>query len=105
MSDQEIYYTIALTRMTGFNAAIALELYQSMGSSQAVYEHRNDIGDAISESTPRIREALKNWDDALRRAAAEMEFINKNGIRALTFNDADYPLRLRECPDAPVILY
>ena len=105
MNDEEVYYTIALTRMTGFNAAIALELYQSMGSSQAVYEHRNDIGDAISESTPRIREALKNWDDALRRAAAEMEFINKNGIRALTFNDADYPLRLRECPDAPVILY
>ena len=103
--NDDIYYTIALTRMTGFNLPIALQLYQTMGSAQAVYEHRNDIGDAIADATPRLRESMKDWDDALRRAAAEMEFITKNNIRALTFNDADYPQRLHECPDAPIILY
>ena len=103
--NDDIYYTIALTRMTGFNLPIALQLYQTMGSAQAVYEHRNDIGDAIADATPRLRESMKDWDDALRRAAAEMEFITKNNIRALTFNDTDYPQRLHECPDAPIILY
>ncbi|MBQ2210483.1 MAG: DNA-processing protein DprA [Prevotella sp.] len=103
--NDDIYYTIALTRMTGFNLPIALQLYQAMGSAQAVYEHRNDIGDAIADATPRLRESMKDWDDALRRAAAEMEFITKNNIRALTFNDVDYPQRLHECPDAPIILY
>lgn len=103
--NDDIYYTIALTRMTGFNLPIALQLYQTMGSAQAVYEHRNDIGDAIADATPRLRESMKDWDDALRRAAAEMEFITKNNIRALTFNDVDYPQRLHECPDAPIILY
>ena len=34
-----------------------------------------------------------------------MEFITKHNIRALTLNDADYPLRLRECADAPILLY
>ncbi len=105
VSETEVYYTIALTRMTGFNAGMALRLYQTMGSSQAVYEHRNDIGDAVAETTPRLRESMKHWDDALRRAAAEMEFISKSNIQALTFNDDDYPQRLRECPDAPIILY
>ena len=104
MSD-ETYYSIALTRMTGFNAAIARQLYLAMGSAQAVYEHRNDIGDAIQSATPRLRESLQNWDDALRRAAAEMEFITQKGIRALTLHDADYPQRLCECPDAPIVLY
>ena len=105
MSAEEIYYTIALTRMTGFNAAMALQLYQAMGSSQAVYEHRNDIGDVVRDTTPRLRESLRHWDDALHRAAAEMDFITRSGIRALTMQDPNYPQRLRECPDAPVILY
>ena len=90
MTSEEIYYTIALTRMTGFNQAMALQLYQTLGSGKAVYEQRQDLG---------------NWGDALRRAAAEMEFIEKNGIQALTLNDTDYPHRLKECADAPIILY
>ena len=104
-NSEEIYYSIALTRMAGFSADIALRLYQAMGSSQAVYEHRNEIGDAVADATPRLREAMRNWDDALRRAAAEMVFIEKSGILALTMQDEDYPQRLRECPDAPIILY
>ena len=104
MSD-EIYYSIALTRMTGFNQQMALQLYQALGSSKTVYDHRNDIGDVVPDTTPRLREAMKNWDDALHRAAAEMEFVTKNNIRVLTLGDDDYPQRLSECPDAPLLLY
>ena len=105
MQQDEIYYTIALTRMTGFSQPMALQLYRELGSGRAVYEHRNDIGDVMPDSTPRLRESLQHWDDALRRAAAEMEFISKGDIRALTLGDHDYPQRLRECPDAPIMLY
>ena len=90
MTSEEIYYTIALTRMTGFNQTMAMQLYQTLGSGKAVYEQRQDLG---------------NWDDALRRAAAEMDFIEKNSVQALTLNDIDYPQRLKECADAPIILY
>jgi len=105
MNEQEIFHTIALTRMTGFNSQMALQLYQELGGGQQVYEHRNDIGSLVPDCSPRLVEALKNWDDALKRAAAEMEFIAKHHIRVLTLNDADYPQRLRHCPDAPVVLY
>lgn len=105
MNEQEIFYTIALTRMTGFNSQQALQLYQELGGGQAVYEQRNDIGDVVPDATPRLVEALKNWDDALKRAAVEMEFVTKHHIRALTLNDEDYPARLRDCPDTPVVLY
>jgi len=105
MSNEEIYYTMALTRMTGFNQQQALLLYRELGSAQAVYDHRKDIGDVVSDSSPRLAESLRYWDDALKRAAAEMEFVTKHNICALTLNDPDYPARLRECDDAPVILY
>ena len=103
--NDEIYYAIALTRMTGFNQQMALQLYQTLGGSKAVYDHRNDIGDVVPDTTPRLREAMKNWDEALKRAAAEMAFITKNNIRVLAIADQDYPRRLSECPDAPLILY
>ena len=88
--NEEIYYSIALTRLTGVNHAMLLQSYQEMGNAEAVYEQTKD---------------RFSWDDALHRAAAEMEFITKNNIRALTLQDADYPRRLSECPDAPIILY
>jgi DNA processing protein len=101
MNEQEILYTVALTRMTGFNAQQALMLYKMLGSGQQVYEHRNDIADIVPDCTPRLAEALRNWNDALKRAAVEMEFITKHGIQALTVGSDDYPQRLSNCPDAP----
>ena len=105
ISPDEIYYTIALTRMTGFNFQTALQLYQTLGGGKSVYDHRNDIGDVLPDSTPRLREAMRHWDDALKRAATEMAFIQQKGIQPLTLMDDDYPQRMRECQDAPIILY
>ena len=105
MSNEERYYTIALTRMTGFNLQTALLLYQELGSGKAVYEHRADVGDVLPDCSPHLVESLRNWDDALKRADVEMEFVTKHNIQALTMNDEDYPARLRDCPDAPIVVF
>ena len=102
---QEIFYAMALTRLTNFNYQQALELYKAVGSAQMLYEHRNEIGDIIKDASPRLMEALKYWDEAMRRAEAELRFMEEHRIRALTLNDDDYPQRLTECPDAPIIIY
>ncbi len=44
-------------------------------------------------------------EEALFRARKEMEFVEKHGIRVSYLNDPDYPMLLREAPDAPVVLY
>ena len=105
MNEQEIYYTIALTRMTGFNFQTALQLYQELGSGQAVYEHRNDICDMLPDCTDRLATALQDWSLPLVRAAQEMAFIEKHKIQVLCYGDEHYPERLKECPDAPLLLY
>ena len=105
MNTEEIFYTMALTRISNFNFAQALELYKAVGSAQMLYEHRNDIGDILKECSPRLTEALKDWDEPMKRADAELKYMQDHGIRGITLNDDDYPQRLRECPDAPIVLY
>lgn len=103
--DQEVFYTMALTRLTNFNYQQALELYKAVGSAQLLFEHRNEIGDIIKDVSPRLVEALKDWSEPMRRADAELRFMEEHRIRALTLTSDDYPQRLAECPDAPIVLY
>ena len=103
--NQETFYAMALTRLTNFNFQQALELYKAAGSAQNLYEHRNEIGDLIEEPTPRLIEALKDWGDAMKRAEAEVKYMEEHKIRAYTLLDDDYPQRLLECADAPLVLY
>ena len=103
--EQEIFYTMALTRLTNFNYQQALELYRAVGSAQLMFEHRNEVGDIVKDASPRLKEALRDWDEAMKRAEAELRFMEEHRIRALTLNDDDYPQRLVECPDAPILLY
>ena len=50
--------------------------------------------------------AESEWKmDSLRHADRELEFITKHGIQTYYYQDADYPCRLKECPDMPVLLF
>lgn len=105
MNEQEIFYAMAMTRLTNFNFQQALELYKTVGSAQLIYEHRNEIGDVVEDCAPRLVEALKDWDEPMKRADFELKYMREHGIRALTLDSDDYPQRLKECTDAPIVLY
>ena len=64
--NEELFYAMALTRLTNFNFQQALELYRTVGSAQKIYEHRMDIGDIIEDCSPRLMEALKDWNEGAR---------------------------------------
>ena len=96
---------MALTRLTNFNFQQALELYKTVGSAQQIYENRNDIGKMVEACSPRLTEALKDWNDAMKRVEFELTFMQDHQIRALTPLDDDYPQRLLECADAPIVIY
>jgi DNA processing protein len=105
MNEQEIFYAMAMTRLTNFNFQQALELYKAVGSAQRIYEYRNNIKDIINDCSPRLIEALKDWDEPMKRTEYELQYMQEHGIRALTLNSDDYPQRLKECPDAPIVLF
>lgn len=105
MSGQELIYSIALTKLKGLSLLNARTLYDMLGSAGAVFAHRKDISAVIPDASKRLVEALKNVDDALRIAEQEMEFAEKKNLKVLSIGCDDYPYRLRECEDAPLVLY
>ena len=104
-NSQEIINTIALTRINYFSLAGMLELYRRLGSATAVMDHRDDIRDVLPDATQRLIDALKDVSEPLRRAEAELEYDEAHGIIPLAMNDTRYPSRLRECDDAPLMLF
>ena len=105
MDNEELLYAMALTRISNFNYATALQLYRTVGSARLLYEHRNEIGDIIKEASPRLMEALKDWSEPMKRADYELQYMREHQIRGLTLSGDDYPQRLAETPDAPLVLY
>ncbi len=101
----ETLYAMALTRLCRFHPAVAMSLYDALGSAGAVYEHRADICSVVPGCSPRLAATLAVWDEALQRAEAEMAFAARHGITVLTPASDGYPRRLRECADAPMVLY
>ena len=105
MTEQEILYTMALTRLPRLNQQMLRLLMGQMGNATAIYEHRADIRDVLPEATENLTESLMQMDGQLKRAEEELAFAQSGHIQCICLNDEEYPLRLRDCPDAPILLY
>ena len=103
-SEEEQIYSIALTMVPGIGHIGAKHLIDGMGNAVDVFRLRKEIPERIPEVSQRVVEAL-DCPQAVLRAEQEYEFIRKNRISCLSFHDEAYPSRLRECEDAPVVLF
>ncbi len=101
----ESAYLIALTRVLPYQSQVQQQLLDAVGSATALYEMRNKLRDAIPDISDRLVEVVGQMSGHLSRAEQELEFAQKNGIRVIARSDDDYPARLRECPDAPTLLF
>ena len=105
MDQQETLNTILLTRLNYFSLAGMLELYRKVGSATLILENRNNIKDILPDASDKLIHALQNANEAQQRAEAELEFDLRYGIQPITMNDERYPQRLKECDDAPLMLF
>ena len=100
----ELQALLALTCTPRVGRLLARRLVETLGTASAVYAHRAELPDIVPGVRPSLLQALDS-PDAWQRAQAEADFISRHQIRALTLHDAAYPSRLRECDDAPLVLY
>ena len=106
MTDQqEIIDAIALTRCCFFHPTGLIALYRQLGSAHAIMSHRNHIREVLPEVSPRWEEAFRDMSDAMRCAEAEYAWAEAHQVAILSMSDDRYPQRLRDCPDAPLVLY
>ena len=102
---QETINAMAMARALHYQPSLATMLYQQLGSATAVIEQGNNIDDVLPEATPRLKELLSHIGEQREVVDKELEFCDTHSIQILTMGDADYPQRLLECDDAPVVLY
>lgn len=95
---------LALSRVQATQLAVIHQLIEEVGSAKELIENAGNIKDIVPEAGPRLCELL-NDESLIVNAEKEIEFIEKNNIRLICKGDKDYPYRLAECNDAPLVLH
>ncbi len=105
MSSQEILNTAILTRLSYYHLNTMAELYRQLGSATAIVEQRKELRTLFPSLPRKISEALSDIDAVRKRAEEELAYAERHAITVLTPLDDGYPRRLKECDDAPLMLF
>ena len=99
-----IVHQIGLTLIPGVGQATAKHLLANFGSAEAIF--KATVADLMTVHG--VGAAIANQivsQQVLNQAEAEQKYIDKHDIKVLFYTHADYPQRLKECGDSPVLLY
>lgn len=104
MTEQDLFYLLALQRVEGIGDIMAKKLLTHCGSAEAVFKTKATqlaAIDGVGSMT------LKNLKDksVFDKANAELEYIKSNDINVVYFQDEKYPDRLKHCIDGPLLLF
>jgi len=100
----ELQYQIALTMAPAIGPVNASKLIDEAGSASEVFRMNRASLEKIEGIGPFLSQSIRS-PRLMDQAEKELEFIERHNIRALFFKDDDYPTRLKECVDAPILLY
>ncbi len=98
-------HDLALNFTSGVGTVTLRNLVNYFGSSQAVLEASETDLKSVDGIGNKLSNTIKNNQLAYERAEREIAIAKKHNIQLLTFSDEAYPRRLKECYDAPAVLY
>lgn len=103
-NSQEVLYYVALTLTKGIGAVIGRQILSFYGSPENFFKESSKALSKLTWITPSI---LKNRTDPqlFSKAEKELSFAQKYQIDLLFCDRKEYPFRLNECNDAPLMLY
>ncbi|RZJ48316.1 MAG: DNA-protecting protein DprA [Flavobacterium sp.] len=104
MSDQDLFYLLALLKVDGVGDIMAKKLLTHCGNAESVFSTKINQIAAIDGVGSAL---LKNLKDKtiFEKANNELEFIKSNNVNVSFFQDENYPDRLKHCFDSPVLLF
>lgn len=101
---EEVRHQLALTLIPHIGDVLLKKLLARFGSAGAVFKAAKYELENITEIGA-VRAAAIRKFNGYGRVDKEIAFMEKYGIRPVFYTGADYPERLRHCPDSPVLLY
>ena len=95
---------IALAKVFAYKCAEGRKLIELAGGPEVIFSTGRK---GLKEMMPRGDELIDRILDpgTLTWAQQELDWNIRFGIRPLYYEDPDYPARLRECYDAPIVLF
>lgn len=102
---REALYDVALAMAFKYTPATALALWRAAGSGVDVWENRHDIAAIVPGAKGDVAAAVGKLDSLLSAAEKELLYAEEKGIKCLTMADSDYPARLKNCDDAPLVVF
>lgn len=104
MNDTELLHLLALSKIEGVGDIVAKKLLQHCGSAEKIFQTKASTLASIDGIGPVLTRKLKD-KSAFYLAEAELKFIQENNIDCLFYQDQNYPDRLKQCVDGPVLLF
>ena len=99
-----LHHEIGLTFLKNIGPSLAKVLMSYFGDAESIFKAPN----AKLLKVPGIGEktvAQLNFTEALKKAEEELKFIEKHGVDVVFYTDSNYPKRLKNCGDSPILLY
>lgn len=99
-----LLYKIGITLIPKIGVVNGKQLIAFCGGVEAVFREKASALEKIPNIGSATVQSILN-QKVLARAEEEITFINKNNIQTLYYSDKDYPSRLSNCYDSPIMLY
>lgn len=100
----DLLYQIALTLVPNIGNVHAKSLVNIYGSAEAVFKAKKKELENIEGIGTVRANSIKAFDN-FQSSEEELAFIEKYKITPLFINDKNYPQRLLNCYDSPILLY
>lgn len=104
--NEQLLYHIAITSIPNIGDVTAKKLIAYCGSSEQVFnEKRGALEKIPGIGSINASKIINHKTEALAIAEEEILFIKKNNIIPLFYLNENYPKRLLNCEDGPILIY
>ncbi len=104
MSEIELVNLLALLKIDGVGDIVAKKLINHCGSAEKVFQAKYDFLKRIDGVGSVLLKKIKE-KSVFEVAEKEMQFIKGQNISCCSYLDENYPDRLKQCIDGPVLLF
>jgi len=100
----KLLYQIALTKIDGVGDILARNLLEVFGNEEEIFKSGRKVLTSVKGISTHLADQILN-PEVFQKAEKELQFVEKNNITTYFCTEDNYPARLKECIDAPVLLY
>jgi len=100
----ELFYLLSLSQIPGIGPISGKTLISHCGSAEAVFKEKKRVLEKIP-GIGSMEAAAVRQESGAYAAEKEIKFIEQSGIRVLPYTSMEYPIRLKQILDSPLLLF